>query len=382
MTRSVAQALVCALVGAAVCPSIARAVDRVTVQREGERTHITGTTLIEARDGGVLLLSPNGVLWNVPPDELVERTRDETTFAPLSADELAADVLRQLPQGFEYYKTAHYVICYSTTREYAQWCGSLFERLYRGFTNFWRNKGFELHDPEFPLVAIVFDDRRAYQAHARPVLKGATEAVTGYYSLETNRMTMYDLTGTQAMRDRSERLSTAEQVNVILSQPRAERNVATVVHEATHQIAFNCGLQTRYADIPLWVSEGIAVYFETPDLTSNKGWRGIGNVNALRLAQFRQYLGSRPVDSIATLVADDKRFRDIKQATAAYAEAWALNYYLLKARSKQYVDYLQRLAAKPPLVWDGPEKRLQEFQEVFGDLEQLNIDLLRQIDKL
>jgi hypothetical protein len=382
MTRSVVQALVCALIGAAVCPLAARAVDRVTVRREGEKTHITGKTLIEAQDGGVLLMAPNGVLWNVPPDELVERTRDETNFAPLSADELAADVLRQLPEGFEYYKTAHYVICYSTTREYAQWCGSLFERLYRGFTNFWRNKGFELHDPEFPLVAIVFDDRRAYQAHARPVLKGATEAVTGYYSLETNRMTMYDLTGTQAMRDRSERLSTAEQVNVILSQPRAERNVATVVHEATHQIAFNCGLQTRYADIPLWVSEGIAVYFETPDLTSNKGWRGIGNVNALRLAQFRQYLGSRPADSIATLVADDKRFRDIKQATAAYAEAWALNYYLLKARSKQYVAYLQRLAAKPPLVWDGPEKRLQEFQEVFGDLEQLNIDLLRQIDKL
>ena len=44
--------------------------------------------------------------------------------------------------------------------------------------------------------------------------------------------------------------------------------MATIVHEATHQIAFNCGMQQRYADIPLWLCEGMAVYFEAPDLAS------------------------------------------------------------------------------------------------------------------
>ena len=47
----------------------------------------------------------------------------------------------------------------------------------------------------------------------------------------------------------------------------------TVIHEATHQIAFNCGLHTRYADNPLWLTEGMALYFETPDLRSRSGWR-------------------------------------------------------------------------------------------------------------
>ena len=38
----------------------------------------------------------------------------------------------------------------------------LFERLYKGFTNFWTRKGFKLDEPEFPLVAIVFGSREAY----------------------------------------------------------------------------------------------------------------------------------------------------------------------------------------------------------------------------
>ena len=96
----------------------------------------------------------------------------------------------------------------------------------------------------------------------------------------------------------------------MLAQPQAEPLVATIIHEATHQIAFNCGLQTRFADIPLWVSEGIAVYFETPDLTNSKGWKEIGAVNRPRLDRFREYLTRRPADSLSTLISDDTRLRD------------------------------------------------------------------------
>ena len=81
-----------------------------------------------------------------------------------------------------------------------------------------------------------------------------------------------------------------------LSQPEAAKTVATIVHEATHQIAFICGLHRRYADIPLWVSEGVAVYFETPDLGSSKGWSTIGAVNRARLLTFRAYSQRRPAD--------------------------------------------------------------------------------------
>ena len=51
--------------------------------------------------------------------------------------------------------TKHYVICTSARRQYAQWCGALFERLYLSFHNYWKQRGMKLAEPEFPLVALV-----------------------------------------------------------------------------------------------------------------------------------------------------------------------------------------------------------------------------------
>ena len=96
----------------------------------------------------------------------------------------------------------------------------------------------------------------------------------------------------------------------MLSQRAAVPLVATIVHEATHQIAFNCGLQTRLSDIPLWLCEGMAVYFEAPDLASSRGWRGIGRVNYPRLTTFRRNQPTWRRDTLVTMLADNQRFRD------------------------------------------------------------------------
>lgn len=357
------------------------ALDLVTLKKDGREVRLKGQCQVTAEDGGLLMMTPDGVLWTVPPEELVEHTKDDVPFAPYSRDELSRRLAAELP-GFDTFDTAHYLICYNTSKPYAQWCGGLFERLYLAFTNYWSRKGFELREPQFPLVALVFADRDSYAKYARGELGDAVESIIGYYNLRSNRMTMYDLTGIQALRRPGDRRGSTAEINQMLARPEAERTVATVIHEATHQIAFNCGLQTRYADIPLWVSEGIAVYFETPDLSSARGWRTIDNVNKPRLAQFRQYLSRRPSGSLASLLADDTRLRDSKQALDAYAESWALNYFLIKQRGKQYDAYLKMLAEKGPLLWDKPEARLRQFTDTFGALEQLDADFVRAMGKL
>jgi hypothetical protein len=349
--------------------------NQVTFRRDGKTMEVIGRVLVTAQDGGLLVLGRDGRLWAIPPEEQAEHTTDSTPFTPLTRNELSKEVLKELPSGFKVYSTTHYLIFYDTSVAYAQWCGSLFERLYMAFTNAWSRHRFDLTEPEFPLVAIVFADTQSYRKFARPELGDSVNAVIGYFGLLSNRMTMYDLTGTVSQNPR--RLKKSAQINEILAQPEALRAVATIVHEATHQIAFNCGLHARLSDCPRWFSEGIAVYFETPDLRSAIGWKGIGNVNQMRLEQFHKYLTSRPADSLETLIRDDKRFTDTKQATDAYAEAWALTFFLIRQHPKEYVAYLRTLSEKKPLLQDTPERRLNEFHQAFGPTKALDAEFLR-----
>jgi hypothetical protein len=358
-----------------VLVSSATAMDQVTLRRDGKTIDVTGRVLVTAQDGGLLLLARDGVLWLIPPEEQVEHTNDAAPFTPLARDEIAKRLLGDLPSGFKVYATAHYLILYDTSPVYAQWCGSLFERLYMAFTNSWTRKGFELTEPEFPLVALVFADRPSYRKFAKRDLGDVPDSVIGYFGITSNRMTMYDLTGIQPQGRRYG--NTTAQINQFLAQPEAIRAVSTIVHEATHQIAFNCGLHTRLSDCPRWFNEGIAMFYETPDLSSPKGWKGIGNVNQSRLAEFAKYLPIRPANSLETLIRDDRRFLDPKQALDAYGEAWALTYFLIRQHPKEFLAYVRMLSAKKPLMQDGPKGRVEDFCQAFGELSKIDAEFLR-----
>ncbi|MFZ5831475.1 MAG: DUF1570 domain-containing protein [Planctomycetota bacterium] len=369
----------CALVILAAIP--VAAMDTVRFQRAGKPQEVVGRLMVTSQDGGVLLMAQDGLLWAIPPQEKPQVTSDDRPFEALPADEIARRVLAELPAGFEVHRTQHYLIVHNTSRGYAQWCGGLFERLYMAFTNYWSRKGFDIKEPELPLVAVIFKDRPAYLKHAERELGGSADSIIGYYHLLTNRMTMFDLTGTEVLR-RGDRTSTAATVNQVLSRPGAQATVATIVHEATHQIAYNCGLHVRLSGCPLWLAEGVAMYFETPDLTSERGWRGIGNVNYSRLRQLQKYWGKRPRDSLKALIAGDSRLRDPDSSLDAYAESWALVYFLVNQYPRQFGEYLKLVSQKKALIEDSEEKRLEEFTRVFGELEKLDAELARYLNKL
>jgi hypothetical protein len=371
----------------------ARPVEEIQFRGDGGVQSAAGRVVVEAADGGLLLESSDGVLWTIQGDAVINRKPIDAPFQPLSAEELGERLLAGLPPGFRVHTTPHFVICYDTSREYAEWTSSLFERLYKAFTNYWQREGLELREPEFPLSAVVYADRGAYAIAARDELGGAAGNIVGYYSLQSNRVNMYDLTGAESLRGlttsrqagaraTANRRGSMREINQMLSQPAAVPLVATIVHEATHQITFNCGLQARFADVPLWLCEGMAMYFEAPDLASSRGWRGIGRVNYPRLETFRRNLPRWQPGSLDELLADNGRFRDSRSAVAAYADAWALNYYLIKYRSDDYAAYLKLLAQKPPLIQDAPATRLAEFRQHFGDLRELEQAFLKQMSRV
>ena len=94
--------------------------------------------------------------------------------------------------------------------------------------------------------------------------------------------------------------------------------------------------------------------------------------------RFREFLKARrQPDSIETLVRDNRRFGDAESAIDAYSEAWALTYFLIRTRIRDYSQYLKVISQKRPLHWDDPADRLAAFQSAFGsDLAKLNRDLL------
>ncbi|MEZ6073975.1 MAG: DUF1570 domain-containing protein, partial [Pirellulales bacterium] len=363
---------------------VALAIDHVTYRVDGQLEQRDGQVVAE-KAGALLFMTPDLRLTLVQADEVVEHTVDDEDFEPLDRKALEAELLAELPEGFQVYKRPkHFMIAHNTSQAYARWCAALLERLYSAFVNYWDKQGFEVSEPDTPLVVLVFADRASFNRYARSEIGVAADSVIGYYSLTTNRMCIFDLTGVEAAARNDPRHSISEQrIQQLLSRPESERRVATVVHEATHLLAFNCGLHQRMADIPLWVSEGVAIYFETPDVGSNRGWRTIGGVNRVRLAEFRRYLPRRPADSLETLIADNGRFRNTTDAADAYGEAWALTYYLLERHTDAYHRYLKSLADRQPLDNDTPEKRLAAFREAFGDdIGALDRDMVRYIQQL
>ena len=75
-------------------------------------------------------------------------------------------------------------------------------------------------------------------------------------------------------------------------------------------------------------------------------------------------------------MASDKLFRDDVQT--AYAEAWALSFYLVETQPRQYAQYLKRTAAHRPFRQYTPAERTADFTAVFGgDWRMLEARFLR-----
>ena len=356
--------------------------DRLTLKRNGKEYNLVGDIEIEAQDDSLYFIQDNGRIWFVQPDEIVERIDSDQDASPATIEAMEKSLLEELPEGFKILKSDHYLIAYQTEKAYAKWVKQLYEgRLYKAFDGFWeRKKKLPLQDPKFPLVVLIFKSKAEYQRYVDRDL-GPGQDIVAYFHMQTNRIVMYDLTAGD--RRPGENISSTRRIEEIFQNPAAVYTVATIIHEGTHQLMFNRGVQTRFADTPLWMNEGLAIFFEAPNLRNKRGWTKPGLVFGQRLYRFRNTLQTRPKNAIERLLTDDARLTDPNTAADGYAEAWALNHFLLNKRSEEYIAYLKEHAEKTPLSELNAEQRLEEFKKHFGDnFEKLEIDFLKYVRRL
>ena len=371
------------LIVACLASNEANAVERVLASIDGQQRELTGQIVLEDAAGGMLLRTDEGGLWPLSADKISSRANDSEALVPLDKDQLAERLLDEMGPNFQVHDSTHYVVVFNTTRTYAKWCSSLLERLQKAFIAYWKKKGCDVHPPTSPLAVLVFSDRDSYLRYAKKELGAAGGNAIGYYSLFTNRIVMYDLTGMQELRRQASNRGTKHDITALLNQRAAQPLVATIVHEATHQISYNCGLQTRLADNPAWLSEGLAMFFETPDLKSSRSWTGIGNINYSRWDLFRQNFNAGKEKNLEALIANDDRIHNPRSAVDAYAASWAWTYFLITWHPKEYTAFLKMLAEKPVLTMDDPQTRLANFRKHFGeDLRALEDEFMRHMSRV
>jgi len=339
---------------------------------------VTGKVILTATDGGLLMLNRGGALHNITPAKLKEKEELQRPFQPYTQEEQAKLLREEFGEGFAIIRTKHYLLACEAGEVYGEWCGVMFERLYKAFVGQWKTSPLKLTEPEFPLVVIIFKNQQSFATATKGELGASAISSKGYYSVRSNRVMIYDLAASALGRPARNRRE------ILQKMKAAPANVVTVIHEATHQIAFNTGVHQRYADNPLWLTEGLAMYFEAPDLRSSTGWRTVGKVNQFRIRQVKSYFATRrQPGSLASLISGDTRLREPQTVADAYAEAWVLTYFLMKTHRKQYEQYLEKISQKPRLIWDKPEQRLKDFQDVFGtDLEKLDAEFVGYVKRL
>jgi hypothetical protein len=295
----------------------------------------------------VHLLGRDGKLWSFAPDDAADYRKTSNRFSPYSPSELRATLLRELGSGFEVSGTGHYMVAHP--RGQRDLWAKRFEDLYRSFKGYFSVRGFQIKDPPFPLIGVVCRDRREFQRYASKHDGFSGAGVVGYYSIQSNRIILYDQGGGQS------------------NSADWHETAATIIHEATHQTAFNTGIHSRYTMPPLWVVEGLATLFEAPGVYNSRyHTQQSDRINQGRLRDFMDHI--RPnhrQGMVANLVASDRVFNS--RPGVAYAEAWALTFYLVETQPKAYTKYLARTAKHPSFSDYTAEQRTADFTAVFGD---------------
>ena len=293
--------------------------------------------------------------------EQVEHTRDDRPFEPYSRDEMSKRLLAELPQGFRVRSTAHYLIFFDTSPAYAQWCGALFERLYMAFTNFWTHKGFDLSQPEFPLVAVVFADKQSYLNFSRPELGDAGESIIGYFGLTSQPDDDVRSDGRRVARARC-RPGQDDGPDQPDSGPAGR--LADRCHDRPRGDASD-RVQLRAAHaaerLPAVVQRGDRDVFRDARPPQRQGlerhWGGeLAAVGAIPAVSRR-----RPADSLETLDPRRRAIPRFETGAGRLRRSLGADVLPLHQHPKDYVAYLAMLSKKKPLLEDGPENGSTSF---------------------
>jgi hypothetical protein len=309
----------------------------------------------------MLLLGRDGRLHDFNPKLAKEAQKTSPRFFGFNSSEMKSVLQKEFGKAFDVSTTRHYLVVHPAG-ERDQWANR-FEDLYKRFVHYFTVRGFSPKEPPYPMVAIVFRNEQEYFQHAA---KGGTPmrpGTLGHYDPDSNRVYLFDATANSTV-DWS-------------------LNADTIIHEATHQTAFNVGIHQRFAAAPRWMVEGLATMFEARGVwDAHSDQTQADRINRGRLMDFHNYATTRrKPGALAQMLSADHVFKS--DVTAAYAEAWALSFYLCETQPRLYATYLEKTALREPFGDYSAAERMADFQSVFGnEMRMFETKFLRYMEEV
>lgn len=306
-----------------------------------------------------LLMSNDGMIHILPNADIANQEILNQPFRPLEASDLITSLHSEFGRSYKA-RIEHPYVVVSSQESLSVW-SKRFRVINQAVRNYCTTHGIPTRPIEYPLTAVVFSSRQEFLQYSRDEQADVPPNCAGYYSQKSNRIVLFES---------PDRRTDAE-------------TLATISHEATHQLAFNTGLHQRLAATPLWTIEGFATMFEAPAFSESNGLK---NASSWPMGQRGQWQEIRQSPAklqrlIEELIRSDKPFKsDIHDA---YCVSWAMTLYLSQRHSHAYANYLRNIASLQPFAEYPAGDRTREFREHFGsDLGILARSIIRHIDTL
>jgi hypothetical protein len=283
-------------------------------------------------------------------------------FKPYSKTTIARSLQKEFGQKYQVSVTPSFVVVHPKG-DYHTWAKP-FEDLNVRFANYFQTRGARLKASKFPMVAVVLRTRREFDRMLASYHKNSLSKNTlGYYSPKSNRVITYD---PYEGRRKSWLLDTD-----------------TIIHEATHQTAFNRGIHSRYGLSARWVSEGLACMFESPGVNNSYIYtKQSDRINMGRMqAMLRLIANGSAKGNLEKIVRDDRLFRSNPQL--AYAYGWGLTFFLAETKSRDYIKFLTDDGKRENFSPYSRSDRVEQFAKSFGsDFENIEATMFNYLKRV
>jgi hypothetical protein len=343
------------------------------------------------------------VLKQKPHDErayesLLELAGQRTLGNSSDTRKLARELLA--PEFIEY-QSKRFIVFTDRGGDVASRQLSLLERTHHQYLRFCQRLSLRPLPLEHKLVCILFSTAANFQHFGKEYDQVTDLQISGYYSPKHDWIVFYHAGGSQdAIRahqdlnqlraeidDLGEQASQAaldghhDDAQLIRSAARRsrvqidqhrqqmnmyaeQRDTATIIHEAIHQLLFHTEVQSRTIQYPLWICEGLATSFET-DTAQNAF--GPDCDYAPRRRRFEELLASNSLLSVSELVSLEAVPHN--KSDAMYQQSYALTTWLCRHRKIQMRAYLTELSTIS--ANSLPANHIKLFEAHFGETQSL-----------